>query len=611
MDFITNIIKLKPERINEYIILHKHVFPDVLDRIAASNIRNYSIFLHDDLLFSFYEYHGEDHDADMAAMAGDQSTREWWTLTEPMQSPLPGRKNGGWWTETGKVFQRINDTVVNEPLDIKRYAFVGMGRKRDEEKGREGDGGKYRGIRNSELGTRHHCHPGRSRGAALILGIRQLHLSIHNDRVFLYIEAFEDVEENKLNELKSLVSDQLPGSGTPEWIAMKPVFHTDMPKTKKVFVTGCFDMLHSGHIAFIEEASRHGELYVSIGSDENVQQLKGRYPVNNQEERMYMLKSLKYVKECLLNTGFGIMDFTEELKKVQPDIFIVNEDGNTPAKAAFCHEHGIEYKVLKRIPHANLPRRSTTGLRQECSIPYRIDIAGGWLDQPWVSKHHPGPVITVSVEPTIEFNYRSGMATSTRRKAIEIWKTAIPAGDREQLAKLLFTYENPPGTKEVAGSQDALGIVMPGVNKLNYAGEYWPHAIDSNHDEDILQWLEGVLCLVPLGPRVQDYNVLDNTSINAQGAKALSVAAEACWEAIMDKDTGALGTYMRASFEAQAAMFPNMVDETILAGIAAYRDRVSGWKLSGAGGGGYLILVADKPLEGAVKIRIKRKANLY
>ena len=95
----------------------------------------------------------------------------------------------------------------------------------------------------------------------------------------------------------------------------------------------------------------------------------------------------------------------------------MNEDGNAPAKSELCDKLGIEYKVLKRIPFADLPARSTTVLRTECDIPFRIDLAGGWLDQPFVSKFASGPVITISIEPTIEFNERSGMASSTRLKA--------------------------------------------------------------------------------------------------------------------------------------------------------------------------------------------------
>ena len=181
-----------------------------------------------------------------------------------------------------------------------------------------------------------------------------------------------------------------------------------------------------------------------------------------------MLQALRCVKECKINKGSGILDFEQELIEIQPDIFVVNEDGNTPAKAALCASKGIDYKVLERIPSEGLPARSTTSLRSHSIIPFRIDLAGGWLDQPYVNNLYPGSVLTISIEPTIEFNNRSGMSSSTRNKAIELWKAQLPDGDSEQLAKILFSYENPPGTKNIAGSQDALGIVLPGLNQLNY-----------------------------------------------------------------------------------------------------------------------------------------------
>lgn len=378
---------------------------------------------------------------------------------------------------------------------------------------------------------------------------------------------------------------------------------------KKVFVTGCFDMLHSGHVAFLQEAAEYGELYVGLGSDNTVYNLKGRYPVNNQDERQYMIKALACVKDCVVNSGGGIMDFLYEIDTIKPDIFIVNEDGNTPAKEALCREKGIEFHVLSRIPHKNLPVRSTTSLRKECNIPYRIDLAGGWLDQPYVGKFGGGPVITVSIEPTIEFNDRSGMATSTRKKAIDLWNTDIPAGNKEQLAKVLFSFENPPGTKVVSGSQDALGIVMPGLNKLNYDGRYWPVDIEKVMEEEILSWIENHLYLITLGPREAGFDVLENTDITPANAKALKIAAEGCWNAILAKDLRGFGEFFRASFEAQIKMFPNMVYDEIFSVIDRYKNLSYGWKLSGAGGGGYLIFVAPNPIEGAIKIKIRRELN--
>lgn len=380
-------------------------------------------------------------------------------------------------------------------------------------------------------------------------------------------------------------------------------------KKKKIFVTGCFDMLHSGHIAFLKEAATYGDVYIGLGSDANVNNLKGRYPVNSQDERKYMLESLKCVKKCYINSGWGIMDFENELQLVKPDIFIVNEDGNTPAKEELAKKFGFEYLVLKRIPHEGLPVRSTTSLRKQCTIPYRIDLAGGWLDQPFVSKFSSGPVVTISIEPTLEFNERSGMASSTRRKAIELWTSEIPGGNKEQLAKILFSYENPPGTKVIAGSQDAIGITMPGLNKLDYYCNYWPSNITSVHDEKILSWLESHLYLITLEPRESGYNVLDNTLINQDNAKRLSVAAENCWSSILATDLNNFGKSFKEAFEAQIAMFPNMADEYIFKAIEKYENKAIGWKLSGAGGGGYLILVSQENIKGAIQIKIRRRTD--
>jgi cytidyltransferase-like protein len=378
---------------------------------------------------------------------------------------------------------------------------------------------------------------------------------------------------------------------------------------KKVFVSGCFDLLHSGHIAFLEEAARFGDLYVALGSDKTVFDLKGRVPVNTEDERLYMLQSLTCVKSAFVSQGSGMLDFVEEFKAIHPDIMIVNEDGNLMAKRKMCEEMGVEYIIMQRVPHPGLAARSTTGMRTVTTMPFRIDVAGGWLDQPFVSKHHPGPVITISIEPGIEFNDRSGMASSTRRKAIDLWGPRLPHNDTEKLARILFAYDNPPGTPFVSGSQDSIGIVFPGLNISHYNGQYWPEKIESVHDETVLRMIERSLYLVPLGPRGPEFDVLSKTDIHPANAKALADAALSCWDALLQQDVCAFGSAFRAAFEAQVAMFPLMMTDMVAEMIAQYRDEALGWKLSGAGGGGYLILVADHPIENAIRICIRRKSD--
>jgi cytidyltransferase-like protein len=376
---------------------------------------------------------------------------------------------------------------------------------------------------------------------------------------------------------------------------------------KKVFVSGCYDLLHSGHIAFFQEASTYGDLYVALGSDNTVYELKGRAPVNSEEERLYMVKSVSFVTDAFVSQGSGMLDWLEEFYKLNPDIFVVNQEGSTPDKQALCEENGVEYIVLKREPHGDLTARSTTALRTITQIPFRIDLAGGWLDQPFVSKHYPGPVITISLEPTLQFNDRSGMASSTRQSAIDMWGPRLPAGDPEKLAKILFCFDNPPGTKEISGSQDAIGIVFPGLAKANYDGDYWPVNIERITDEPALQFVESSLYLITLGPRQATYDVLAKTRIDRQKAKTLADAAEANWEAIKNRDLATFGKAFRESFEAQIAMFPNMVNDSVTNLINKYKDQALGWKLSGAGGGGYLILVADQPIKNAVRVIARRE----
>jgi cytidyltransferase-like protein len=133
---------------------------------------------------------------------------------------------------------------------------------------------------------------------------------------------------------------------------------------RKVLVTGCYDWFHSGHVRFFEEASEYGDLYVVVGSDANVVLLKGAdHPLFRQNERRYIVQSIRFVTQALISTGTGWMDAAPEIAQVKPDIYLVNEDGDKPEKRAFCAEHGLEYVVLKRLPKAGLSRRTSTDLR--------------------------------------------------------------------------------------------------------------------------------------------------------------------------------------------------------------------------------------------------------
>lgn len=376
----------------------------------------------------------------------------------------------------------------------------------------------------------------------------------------------------------------------------------------RVMVSGCFDMLHSGHVAFLEEAAEHGEVHVCVGSDRTVFDLKGRPTINSEQERKYLLESLRCVTRVYISRGSGILDFLPELDEIRPQIFFVNADGDTPAKRELMAARGIEYIVSSRKPREGLVARSTTSLRTLSEVPFRLDLAGGWLDQPMVSKHHPGAVVNCSLVPTDDYELRSGMSSSTRRTAQRLWGPRLPADDREKLAQIIFAVENPPGTKDVAGSQDAIGIVYPGLNRMDYDGAYWPTRITTTQDESVLQFLESHIKLVFTEPRPVEFDVLGDTRISAQHAADLARAADEFWQAVLDRNAPAAGKAMTASFDAQVAMFPRMRSPQIDAVLASDAARKAlGHKITGAGGGGYVVLFTPDPVPNAIPIRIRRE----
>jgi cytidyltransferase-like protein len=139
---------------------------------------------------------------------------------------------------------------------------------------------------------------------------------------------------------------------------------TPQSDRKKVLVTGCYDWFHSGHVRFFEEVSELGELYVVVGSDANVRLLKGAgHPLFPQDERRYVVQSIRYVTQALISSGQGWMDAEPEIDLIRPDLYVVNEDGDNSEKREFCRTHGLEYVVLKRAPKEGLPRRQSTDLR--------------------------------------------------------------------------------------------------------------------------------------------------------------------------------------------------------------------------------------------------------
>lgn len=387
---------------------------------------------------------------------------------------------------------------------------------------------------------------------------------------------------------------------------------------KKVFVSGCYDLLHSGHVEFFQQAAQYGDLYVGIGSDATYLEYKHRKPMFPEEERLFMVKNVKCVTEAYINQGSGVIDFLPTLDIVQPDILVVNAEGGSEDKRKLCEARGIEYIVLERIPHEGLTARSSSSLKALLSketkeetadygIPTRLDLAGTWIDQPYVSQYQPGWAITMSLVPTFEVRDRCGLATSTRKMIQKIWPVKLPKMDPEMLARLVFCFENNPEREDghISGAQDAIGICIPGLCRHYYNNNFWPSKIEICNDEMTLRFLENHLALIPMEPRKPGCSVVEDKDITPLKVKTLTSAADACWTAIMNRNLKDFAKAYRASFEAQKAMFPGMVrptyigheneyeNEYILRTIDKYSDMedVLAWKMPGAGGGGYLALV--------------------
>ena len=407
----------------------------------------------------------------------------------------------------------------------------------------------------------------------------------------------------------------------------EPTTNNQQPKTPRVFVSGCYDLLHSGHVEFFQQASQFGDLYVGIGSDATYLEYKHRKPMFPQEERLFMVKNIKAVKEAYINEGRGVIDFLPTLDLVKPDIFVVNAEGGSDVKRQLCEERGIQYVELQRTPHAGLEARSSSSLKAALStqqedinhkseirnqgggIPTRLDLAGTWIDQPYVSMYHPGWAITISLEPTFEVRDRCGLSTSTRKMIQKIWPMKLPKMDPEMLARLVFCFENNPEREDghISGAQDSIGICVPGLCRHYYDNNFWPKKIESTNDEMTLRFLEEHLVMVPMEPRKPGCSVVEDKDITPDKVRALAAAAEACWDAIMRRDLDAFAAAYKASFEAQTAMFPGMIKPTyfpansqeptansyIAEAIAHYSAMpdVLAWKMPGAGGGGYLALV--------------------
>jgi hypothetical protein len=249
------------------------------------------------------------------------------------------------------------------------------------------------------------------------------------------------------------------------------------------------------------------------------------------------------------------------------------------------------------------------------SIPNRLQLAGGWIDQPFVSRHNPKPpgsMVVVQIEPNFRPMDRSGIASGTRAVAMKLWKGKLPKRPPAQLVRELYEAEN-KAKKEPSGSQDMIGLIYPGINRLDYdfavEGGVFPSRIESLKASGPARWLEQVLHLVPVEPRPEGYSPLGKKNLDPKWIARLGQSGRDCFDAIRRRDVAALGGSFNLTMRCWETILPRVVRHPLIkldlmALLKAYQRQYPGAMYSGCGGG-YLLVASDKPVPGALKVNVR------
>ena len=248
-------------------------------------------------------------------------------------------------------------------------------------------------------------------------------------------------------------------------------------------------------------------------------------------------------------------------------------------------------------------------------VPNRLQLAGGWIDQPFVSRHNPtapGSMVVVQIEPDFRPMDRSGIASGTRAIALRLWKGRLPNRPREQLVRELYQAEN-QGKAEPSGSQDMIGLIYPGVNRLDYDfaanGGVFPTHIESCNSAKVARWLERVLHLLPIEPRPEGYSPLGKQNLDPRWVARLGQAGRDCYRAIVERNAVGLGAALNLNMKCWEKLLPETVRHPLLKVdlvplLRAYQQRYPGAMYSGCGGG-YLIVVSNEPVPGSLQVNVR------
>jgi hypothetical protein len=221
-------------------------------------------------------------------------------------------------------------------------------------------------------------------------------------------------------------------------------------------------------------------------------------------------------------------------------------------------------------------------------------------------------MVVVSLEPDRWFMDRAGMASGTRNIALRLWNGVLPGRPREELVRELYYAEN-AGRPEPSGSQDMIGLIYPGVSRLDYdaayEGGYFPVHVESNEDSEIATWLEHRLQLVPINQRPESYNPLGIKNLDPNWIARLGETGRQCFDAILRRDLRTLGESMNRCMQCWETILPHTVRHPTIHIdlkdiLANFQSRYPGAMYSGCGGG-YLIVASEEEVPGALRMKVR------
>ncbi len=248
-------------------------------------------------------------------------------------------------------------------------------------------------------------------------------------------------------------------------------------------------------------------------------------------------------------------------------------------------------------------------------IQYRLAFAGGWIDQPFMSKVNPEPpgsMVVAAVRPQFRWMDRAGICGSTRTIARTLWGDGVPKKDPEELVRILYETEN-KGRADPSGSQDMIGLVYPGISRLDYdfdhEGGLFPAHIESCTDPDVARWLERHLYILAVNTRPDGYHPLGRKNIDPAWVKRLGRSGKECYDGIVDMDLDRFGRSLNECMHCWETLLPDVVahptiDIDLVELLQFYQSRYAGAMYSGCGGG-YLFVASDAPVPGGFQVKIK------